>query len=164
MRLPAGSFHNLSESRAALALEQSQDLGFLAPVARYGGLVVGAFRLGNPAGRFAALVRLLAPLRAGFRFAGPHRGGWGRFLCAGVQTLDRFPDPADGRLLILELLYRREARDAVPDLDQPVRRPLRNQAGQLLLAAEALALAGILLTRERRDAVLCVDHVRFHVR
>jgi hypothetical protein len=37
-----------------------------------------------------------------------------------------------------------------------------NQAGQLLLAAEALALAGLLLAGVRRDAVLGVDRVRFH--
>src|SRR5215813_2449507 len=55
---------------------------------------------------------------------------------------DRFPDPAHRRLLVRERLDGCNAGNAVPDLDQPVRRPLGNQAGQFLLAAEALPLAG----------------------
>src|SRR5207247_7604566 len=47
--LPAGGFHNLGERRAALALEQAQDLSLLAAVARCGGLAASfaAFPLGS---------------------------------------------------------------------------------------------------------------------
>src|SRR5207249_3030274 len=46
------------------------------------------------------------------------------------------PFSADRRLPIFELLDGRQARNAVPNLDQPP----GNQAGQFLLAAEALTL------------------------
>jgi hypothetical protein len=48
-------------------------------------------------------------------------------------------------------------RDAVPDLDQPVGRPLGGEFRQLLLAGEYLSLEVCLLAAQGRNAVLCVD-------
>src|SRR5437899_4975936 len=148
-----------------LRWSRPRTVAFLLPSRAAAGLLpalprfpLAALGLGGGLGLLALLCRCLG-------LVGPLRGRRGRFRrAAAVQALDRFPNPADRRLPVRELLDGRAAGDTVPDLHQPVRRPLGNQAGQLLLAAEALALAGLLLGGVRRDAVLCVDRVRFHFR
>jgi hypothetical protein len=84
------------------------------------------------------------------------RCGWFR-RAAAVQALYRFPDPGDRRLPIRELLDWCEAGYAVPDLDQPVGRPLGCEIRQLLLAGEYFTLEICLLAAEGSDAIFCVD-------
>src|SRR5205823_4355974 len=88
--------------------------------------VFAGFPLGS-LGRFRlrASLGLFTLLCAGLGLVGPLWCRRGRFCrAAAVQALDRFPDPADRRLLVRELLDGCNARNAVPDLHQPVRRPL----------------------------------------
>src|SRR5207245_8923947 len=133
VRLPAGRLHDLGERCATLTLEQAQDRGLLAAIAGCGGLAasfatfplgsLGRLGLGGGLGLLALLCRCLG-------LVGPLRGRRGRFRrAAAVQALDRFPNPADRRLPVRALLDGREAGDTVPDLHQPVRRPLGNHAG-----------------------------------
>jgi hypothetical protein len=105
--LPAGRLHNLGERCAVLALEQAQDRGLLAAVARtrrLGGVFagLGVFGLGS-----------LGRLRLR-RFLGALRGRRGRLRCVGrfprassIEALNRFLDPRDCRLAIGELFHRR---------------------------------------------------------
>src|SRR5436309_2441764 len=113
----AGRLHDLGERCATLTLEQAQDRGLLAAVARCGGLVasLGGFPLGSLGRGLLRVLRLLALLCRCLGLGGPLRGLRGRFRrAAAVQALDRFPDPADRRLPVRELLYRSESGDAVP--------------------------------------------------
>jgi hypothetical protein len=83
-------------------------------------------------------------------------------LLGRAQTLDALPDPADGCLVVLELLHPGNTRQTVPDGYQPVGRPLGGQFGQFLLVGEAVERAGgcgggLLGGAVRRDVVFAVD-------
>src|ERR1039457_545909 len=85
-----------------------------------------------------------------------------------AEHLDARPYPADGRLAVRELLDRRDARQAVPNRQEPLAGPLVGQIRQLLLAGEGIergcgCCGGLLLGGERADVVVVVDGERFHL-
>jgi hypothetical protein len=79
------------------------------------------------------------------------------------------PDPGSHRRPILELFDRRDARQAVPDGQQPLRRPTGHQLCQFLLAGEGIKpgsrRAGRLFRRAmRRNVALGVYGESCHIR
>ena len=135
----------IPEGGAVGPADQFQHDGLLAALARRGRGVLGGGSLPRP----LAL-----------------RGNVGRlWRNGGAQWLDGLPDPGHGALAVGELLDRLEIaaesghpREAVPDLDQAVGRPVGGELGKLLFGGEVLLAFGDLLgVREGCDGVVVVD-------
>ena len=81
----------------------------------------------------------------------------GCHICPGcastaIQVLNRLPDPGYSNFAIGELLHRREARDAVPDLHQPAGRPTGSELIQFRLAAKGITTCAFRIDRTADDA------------
>jgi len=75
-------------------------------------------------------------------------------------ALDRSPDPGDCNVAVLELLYRRHARQAVPDLDQALHRPCRRYLPEFLFMRKSAAPPSIpfrQILRDRQDVIIACD-------
>jgi len=133
-------------------------VSFLAVLAA---LAAAAWPSSRPScfGRALRVVGILGPGGGLWRNVGRlWRGG-------GIQFLDGFPDPGHGALAVRELLDRLQvgadsgdSGKAVPDLDQPVGRPVGGKLGQLLLMANcSWPSRNLLGGGEGGEGVLSVD-------
>src|ERR1022692_1760389 len=109
--------------------------------------------------------------RSGFRFpllGSRHRLRLVRLRLGRLaQALDALPDPADGRLAVLELHDRGHARQSVPGGHQPGGRPLGGHLRQVLLAGEGVerrgaGRRGFRRAGEYRNVVIVVNRKGFH--
>ena len=165
--LPSHLLHDLGQRGAVLPLEHGDHLRRLAALARCGGFLRFAAVL--PLGAFFAAVAFLVALAfAGAPLAAcaPRLAVLSAFGSAGRcklgdrgQALDALPDAAGGGLGGLEALHRLDARQAVPDGYQALRRPSLGKFREFLLAAEAVERGsgrggGLFCGAKRRDVVL----------
>ncbi|MGP8243964.1 MAG: terminase gpA endonuclease subunit [Bryobacteraceae bacterium] len=111
-----------------------------------------------------ALGRLCAAFGLSFRLRlGGVRLGLGGF----AQALDTLPNAVGGSLGALEPVHRLNARQAVPNGHQALRRPSGDQFRQFLLAGEGVngggsCGGGFLCGAKRRDVVFAIDRESRH--